>query len=379
MVGLGERRMVYPRQLSAGELRRVAIARALMNNPEILLADEPTADLDVNTELNIITLLKQIHESGVTVMMITHNLDLVRYATRALKVEGGRLVPVSLEDYSNLRESARLADNADAQVRATEPPIKQARVTEEKVQTAYTVPRRRLGIHPVTFSLALTAAVMGMAALIFSLWGKPELAQPPITTPVAQNLSSQTFSGVSALASGPTSLRQYGYLAANFDTMMTFEITGRVQDFPVLFGITSVPLSWIGTSFSGQFTDASTGNEDTIIGVLSEDSTRLISLVYSRRIAQSGAAKKPVFYISLKDLALVTMKHDAATGRGTLEIAAADLQENIVKMEYADALPNNPNTAISSAERTMGGTKGKLWSFKITFSKEPLEASSPHG
>lgn len=93
LVGLGERMHVLPKQLSGGEVRRVAIARALMNRPEILLADEPTSDLDVQTELKIVGALQRIHDSGVTILMVTHSLELVPYATRALKMEEGKLVP----------------------------------------------------------------------------------------------------------------------------------------------------------------------------------------------------------------------------------------------------------------------------------------------
>jgi len=68
----------------------VAIARALMNRPDILLADEPTSDLDAQTEMEIVEILQKIHMLGVTVIMVTHNLDLIPYATRALKIENGR-------------------------------------------------------------------------------------------------------------------------------------------------------------------------------------------------------------------------------------------------------------------------------------------------
>jgi putative ABC transport system ATP-binding protein len=98
MVGLSDRMKVYPRQLSAGELKRVAIARSLINRPEILLADEPTADLDVQTEFMIIRLLTQIHKSGITIIMITHNLNLVQYSTRAVKLENGELTPINFSD-----------------------------------------------------------------------------------------------------------------------------------------------------------------------------------------------------------------------------------------------------------------------------------------
>jgi ABC-type lipoprotein export system ATPase subunit len=91
MLGLGERMECYPRHLSAGEQKRAVIARSLMNEPMILLADEPTSDLDERTEKEIMGLLKQIHDSGVTIMMVTHSLGLVPYATRAYSMDKGKL------------------------------------------------------------------------------------------------------------------------------------------------------------------------------------------------------------------------------------------------------------------------------------------------
>jgi ABC-type lipoprotein export system ATPase subunit len=94
MVGLEEKRLVYPRQLSAGQQQRVVIARALMNHPEILLADEPTSDLDEQTEREIMELFSNIHqESGITIVMVTHTSQLTTYGTRSLKMAGGKLVP----------------------------------------------------------------------------------------------------------------------------------------------------------------------------------------------------------------------------------------------------------------------------------------------
>lgn len=93
-VGLLDRKNFLPRELSAGELRRVSIARASINCPRILLADEPTADLDEQTELNIVEHLRSSHKSGVTILMITHNLDLLQYSTRIFKLESGYLSPI---------------------------------------------------------------------------------------------------------------------------------------------------------------------------------------------------------------------------------------------------------------------------------------------
>ncbi len=91
MVGLSERTTAYPRQLSAGEQKRVVLARALVNNPRVLLADEPTSDLDEQTEHEIMRLLREIHDSGLIIVMVTHSLELTPYATRVLKMEHGQL------------------------------------------------------------------------------------------------------------------------------------------------------------------------------------------------------------------------------------------------------------------------------------------------
>ena len=77
MVGLAEKYKSLPRQLSGGEQQRVAFARALINNPEVLLADEPTGNLDPNNSLEIMKLLEEINERGTTVLVVTHNKELV--------------------------------------------------------------------------------------------------------------------------------------------------------------------------------------------------------------------------------------------------------------------------------------------------------------
>ncbi len=77
LVGLAEKYKSLPRQLSGGEQQRVAIARALVNNPEVLLADEPTGNLDPNNSLEIMKLLEEVNERGTTVLVVTHNKELV--------------------------------------------------------------------------------------------------------------------------------------------------------------------------------------------------------------------------------------------------------------------------------------------------------------
>ena len=96
-LGLGEKMEVYPKQLSAGEQKRVVLARALMNEPEILLADEPTSDLDEATERDIMAVMQELHSGGTTILMVTHSTELIPYASRALKMEGGTLIDLSSE------------------------------------------------------------------------------------------------------------------------------------------------------------------------------------------------------------------------------------------------------------------------------------------
>jgi ABC-type lipoprotein export system ATPase subunit len=90
-LGLGERLSAFPKQLSAGEQKRVVLARALTNGPEILLADEPTSDLDEGTEQEIMSVLKELHAGGMTILMVTHSTELIPYVDRTLKLEGGNL------------------------------------------------------------------------------------------------------------------------------------------------------------------------------------------------------------------------------------------------------------------------------------------------
>ncbi len=93
MVGLSEHKEKYPVQLSGGELQRVAIARALALSPEILLADEPTGNLDPQTALEIVQLLEKINEMGTTIVMATHNLDIVhKLKKRVVGLDKGKLV-----------------------------------------------------------------------------------------------------------------------------------------------------------------------------------------------------------------------------------------------------------------------------------------------
>lgn len=91
-VGLSHKVDAFPRYLSAGEEKRVVIARAIINRPPILLADEPTANLDELTEKEVMALLERIHGEGTTIILVTHHPSLIGYGTRHLTMADGKLV-----------------------------------------------------------------------------------------------------------------------------------------------------------------------------------------------------------------------------------------------------------------------------------------------
>ena len=108
IVGLGDRQNAYPAQLSGGQKQRVAIARALVNQPKILLADEPTGNLDNNNAWEIMKLMEEINNNGTTVVVVTHNLEIVKAMNkRVITMQKGVIV-----DDSDTASSIVTGDNA---------------------------------------------------------------------------------------------------------------------------------------------------------------------------------------------------------------------------------------------------------------------------
>lgn len=105
-VGLAEREYFYPHQLSGGQTQRVAIARALVNSPSIIIADEPTGNLDSGSSRVVMELLSEIHKSGSTILMVTHNPELTRFASRVVFMHDGSIIS---DEKSALGEVPELA------------------------------------------------------------------------------------------------------------------------------------------------------------------------------------------------------------------------------------------------------------------------------
>ena len=91
-VGLGNRMHHLPNQLSGGQKQRVAVARALVNNPDIILADEPTGNLDTKTGEEVMKLLSDLNKKGKTIILVTHNPDLTKLANKIIKLKDGKII-----------------------------------------------------------------------------------------------------------------------------------------------------------------------------------------------------------------------------------------------------------------------------------------------
>ncbi|HLP03061.1 MAG TPA: ABC transporter ATP-binding protein [Opitutaceae bacterium] len=96
VVGLAHRADHFPNQLSGGQQQRVAIARALANKPELLLADEPTGNLDSKTSVEVMGVFQRLNDQGITIVMVTHELDIAQYCRRNLVLRDGRIVADSV-------------------------------------------------------------------------------------------------------------------------------------------------------------------------------------------------------------------------------------------------------------------------------------------
>lgn len=99
-VGLGDRLQYYPNQMSGGQQQRVAIARALVTRPKLILADEPTGNLDSRTSIEIMALLQELWHFGMTIIIVTHEPDIATYASRVVVMKDGRIL-------SDIRHEAR--------------------------------------------------------------------------------------------------------------------------------------------------------------------------------------------------------------------------------------------------------------------------------
>jgi putative ABC transport system ATP-binding protein len=122
IVGLGDRAEHTPNQLSGGQQQRVAIARALANEPSLLLADEPTGNLDTRTSIEIMGVFQKLNDQGITIVMVTHELDIAQFTKRMVVMRDGKVV-------SDAPVANRL--NAEREIRRLEEQQKAVQLNEE--------------------------------------------------------------------------------------------------------------------------------------------------------------------------------------------------------------------------------------------------------
>lgn len=106
-VGLTDRQYFLPKALSGGQIQRAAIARALVNNPNLIIADEPTGNLDSASSLVVMELLRELHQTGNTILMVTHNPELTRYANRIIYMRDGNIVHDQLTEFGEVPRFVR--------------------------------------------------------------------------------------------------------------------------------------------------------------------------------------------------------------------------------------------------------------------------------
>ena len=211
-VRLAEKRQSLPHQLSGGEKERVAVARALVNKPPILLADEPTGNLDSRNTREMMKLLQQLHHHGMTIIMVTHSAECAQYAQRILRVADGRL----LEEKTVALQAVPAITLGQIQMRTSAPPPR-TNAKQDLRRPRPTLPSIRGGRQQKTFSPPLIEERVGCVSPAKNI----PLASPTTTKemnegnvvsaqkPVTQNEQQRSSTSKCPLSSNGGAMKKY--------------------------------------------------------------------------------------------------------------------------------------------------------------------------
>jgi putative ABC transport system ATP-binding protein len=237
MVGLGDRVHHTPNQLSGGQQQRVAIARALVTDPPLLLADEPTGNLDTRTSLEVLALLQKLNrENGITIALVTHEHDIAACAKRVITVRDGKIV-------SDVRQEAGL--DAAAELTALPPP----QIYETDAGPVSLSPRERLRQRlggPVPWSLyaAMFGAGLG-GALLGSIYGGVVLGKQVIWVVVLCMVVAEAWAGArfggKRRAGKPLTADQRGRVAIVYTCGVTLPVVAMA----LAIAVNKLPLGWL--------------------------------------------------------------------------------------------------------------------------------------
>ena len=179
LVGLGERADHHPNQLSGGQQQRVAIARALVNQPSLLLADEPTGNLDSQTSIEIMGVFQKLNDQGITIVMVTHELDMARYTKRMVILRDGKIVtdepvPNRLNAEKELQQLRAGATGGQTRVMRIFASFKIAgrALRRNKMRSLLTMLGIIIGVGAVIGSVSLTPAPPNRSRTRSAAWAK---------------------------------------------------------------------------------------------------------------------------------------------------------------------------------------------------------------
>ena len=160
LVGLGSRADHHPNQLSGGQQQRVAIARALVNQPSLLLADEPTGNLDSQTSIEIMGVFQKLNDQGITIVMVTHELDIARYTRRNVILRDGNIV-------SDTMVASRL--NAENELRQLQRGTTSRQTRVMRIFASLKIAGRALRRNKMRSLLTMLGIIIGVGAVIGSV------------------------------------------------------------------------------------------------------------------------------------------------------------------------------------------------------------------